>query len=171
MRTVYLIQLQQRWESPTYLTAFHANVSTCFFLRCLYNMSTRNRRDPNFIFFQSLLIFLSFKEQAAEVFWREMNWTDHRVFGCCPVLPRGIHERNPLSPSFHSFWSWIVKKGNCMDRNAFFLIFRVTTAIHNTLLYHFFVYNWQCCHTKKWPDREIECPEMTSQSFPVFCFC
>ena len=87
MRTVYLIQLQQRWESPTYLTAFHANVSTCFFLRCLYNMSTRNRRDPNFIFFQSLLIFLSFKEQAAEVFWREMNWTDHRVFGYCPVLP------------------------------------------------------------------------------------
>ena len=71
----------------------------------------------------------------------EMNWTDHQVFGCCPVLPRGIHERNPLSPSFYGFWSWIVKKWNCMDRNAFFLIFRVTTAIHNTLLYHFFTYN------------------------------
>ena len=132
---------QQRWESPTYLTAFHANVSICFFLRCLYNMNSRYRRNPNFIFFQSLLIFLSFKVQAAEVFWREMNWTDHRVFGCCPVLPRGIHEGNPLSPSFHGFWSWIIKKWNCMDRNAFFLIFRVTTAIHNTLLYHFFAYN------------------------------
>ena len=145
---------QQRWESPTYLMVFHVNVSICFFL-----------------LFQSLLIFLFFKVQAAEVFWREMNWTDHRVFGYCPVLPRGIHEGNPLSPSFHGFWSWIVKKWNCMDRNAFFLIFRVTRAIHNTLFYHFFVYNWQCCHTQKWPDREIECPEMTSQSFPVFCFC
>ena len=61
---------QQRWESPTYLTAFHVNVSICFFL-----------------LFQSLLIFLFFKVQAAEVFWREMNWTDHRVFGYCPVLP------------------------------------------------------------------------------------
>ena len=97
---------QQRWESPTYLTAFHVNVSICFFL-----------------LFQSLLIFLFFKVQAAEVFWREMNWTDHRVFGYCPVLPRGIHEGNPLSPSFHGFWSWIIKKWNCMDRNAFFLIF------------------------------------------------
>ena len=44
---------QQRWESPTYLTAFHANVSICFFLRCLYNMNTRNRLDPNFTFFFS----------------------------------------------------------------------------------------------------------------------
>lgn len=92
-------------------------------------------------FFSRCWYFCPSKNKWLKSSGEEMNWTDHQVFGCCPVLPRGIHERNPLSPSFYGFWSWIVKKWNCMDRIAFFLIFRVTTAIHNTLLYHFFTYN------------------------------
>ena len=133
-------KVQQRtlsgFYSYAYLTAFHANVSIRFFLRCLYTMHARYRNDSNFISFQSQLIFLTIR-QTAEVCWREVNRTDHRMFGCCPVLPLDIHEGNPLSPSFLGFRPLITEKWYLMDRDTSFLVFRITTPINNALLYHF----------------------------------
>ena len=124
-------------KGETYLMAFHADVSIRFFLRWLYSVHTRYRNDTNVISFQSPLILLTIVRQTVEVFWREMSRTDHRMFGCRPVLTHDIYEGNPLSPSFLRFWSLIVKKWYLMDRDTSFLVFRITTPINNALLHHF----------------------------------
>ena len=100
-------------------------------------MRTWYRNDTNIIFFQSLLIFLTIIRQMAEIYWCEMNRTDHRIFGCDPVLPRGIYKGNPLSTSFLGFWSLIVEKWCLMDRDTSF--FNIITPINNAL----FTISWR----------------------------
>lgn len=139
LRMVYLIQLiiSKVEKAETYLAAFHANVCIFSFSRYCYHVNTWYRSVLNVIFFESMLIFFT-QGRVAEVVWREITWTDHWVFGCCPVLLCGIDKGNPLSPSFHGFWSWIVEKWNRLNRTTFSLIFCVITPMCNTRLYHFF---------------------------------
>ena len=118
LRTVYLL-LTLSHKGETYLMAFHADVSICFFLRCLYTVHARYRNDTNFISFQWPLIFLTIVRQMAEVFWCKMNRTDHRMFGCCPFLPCDVYEDNPLLPFFLGFWSVIMEKWYLIYRDTY----------------------------------------------------
>ena len=80
-----------------YLTAFHANVSIRFFLRCFYTLHARYRNDTNFISFQSQLMTNG---------WSLLTWSEQNRSPNVWMLSS--------SPAWHSrrqstfaFFSWL----------------------------------------------------------------
>ena len=107
-----------------------------------------------------------------------MHRTDNRVFAGSPLLASGTDEGNPFSSSFHGFWSRIVVERYWMNRNTFFLVFRVATAINNAFLHHSFSQQFTPTRKQlaKWPRNLLAAKQEVlfwrhnhSQSLARFC--